>query len=80
MREIAGTMAALYPAMFGTMEKDVHDYETDGEVEIEEPTGNLWEIAQYFVLLVYSRSVSYGDSQPNLSLNDLAQKMVYRVS
>ena len=41
MREIAGIMAALYPAMFGTMEKDVHDYETDGEVEIEEPTGNL---------------------------------------
>ena len=41
MREIAGTIAALYPAMFGTMEKDVHDYETDGEVEIEEPTGNL---------------------------------------
>ena len=57
MREIAGTMAALYPAMFGTMEKDVHDYETDGEVEIEEPTGYLSEMAQYFVLLVYSRSV-----------------------
>jgi hypothetical protein len=35
MREIAGTMAVLYPLMFGTVQKDCEENDIGGEVEKE---------------------------------------------
>jgi len=58
MIEIAGTMAVVYPNMFGTVEHDGDD-DHEGNVEKEDLCG-------------------YGESETNLSLKDLAQKMVYR--
>ena len=40
MREIAGTMAVLYPLMFGTVQKDCEEDDIGGEVEKE---GKSWK-------------------------------------